>query len=301
MTRFVKSSLLILSIGFIFLSSCKKEELEDTNLENTTPPVSDIGKMSCFTKEAKWEAKTYQATIFNDIINFYGVGENNDTIILNVLLMGNAKYYEFFQTGLSYGAYTNRAVDTIGYFSTLFFDPTTVKTAGEPAGNINFSDLDITNNLISGTFSYRVSKDGHDNQYPITEGKFTNLNIVIDDEYTNTMTAVVNGTDEANCTYVTAKKNSATNRMDITGNFDGSKKITVSFLTDGVSPGDTLSMNTTTYGYYFDGAQNIESHNGYIIVDVYDEVNEKVKVRFDFSFNGTTVKAGVSECKYLVY
>jgi len=301
MTRFVKSSLLILSIGFIVLSSCKKEELEDTNLANPTPPVSDIGKMSCFTKSAQWEASTYHATVFNDVLNFYGINENNDTIEINVLLTGNSKYYEFFQSGINYGAYTNRSVDTIGYYSTLYFDPTTAKDVGDPAGKVNFSDLDITNSLISGTFAFRVSKDGQNNQVPITEGKFTNLKLSEDTTYNNTLTATVNSTDEAVGTYVTAKKDLSTNTMEIVGNYPISKYISVTFDATSLSAGDTLSMNSSNYGIYFDGGQMITSHNGSIIIVTYDDVAKKIKIKFNFSYNGTTVESGVSDCMYLEY
>ncbi len=300
MTRSVKSLLLVLSVGAILLSSCKKEALEDTNLKNPTEEVKTIGKMSCFTKASEWNAKSYYATIFNDVINFYGVGEKGDTIEINVLV-GNNKYYEFYQHGVNEGIYKNRAVDTIGYNSTLYFTPTT-KDVGDPAGNVNFSDLDITNKLISGIFAFRVSKEEQNNQYPITEGRFVNLKLSESTIYNNILTATVNGTDNAVGTYVTAKKNIATNRMDIKGNYEDDKYISVSFIADTtITVGDTLSMNSSTYGHYFDGFTNIESHNGYIIIDDYNMADKKIKIRFNFSYNGTTVESGVSDCMFLQY
>lgn len=302
MTRFIKSSLLILSISFIVLSSCKKEELEDTHLANPTPPVNDLGRMSCFTKDATWEAKSYHATLFNDVLSFYGVGEKNDTIEISVLLTNNDTYYEFYQTNLNnYGAYMNRDVDTIGYLSTLFFDPTTAKAVGDPAGKVSFSDLDITNNLISGTFAFRVSKDGQNNQYPITEGKFANLKVTPYTDHTNTMTARINNSNDAVCTYVTAKKDISNNRMEIKGIYDDYKIISVTFLADTINAGDTLSMNSLTYGIFYDGMDNYISHNGKVIIDAYDNSAKTINVRFDFSYNGKTVDNGKAETNYLEY
>jgi len=298
MTRFVKSLLLVLSVGLIFFSSCKKEELVDGEYENPTPPVNNIGKMSCFTKEAKWEAKTYYATVFNNMLTFYGVGEKNDTIEINVLLNDNDTYYEFSQTGLNYGVYTNRAVDTIGYKSTKHFVPT-VEEPGAPAGNINFSDLDITNKLISGTFAFRVSKEGGSNQYPITEGKFVNLKISPYTLAENKMTAKVNGSIDAVCSSVTALRNLSDKRITIAGGFETNNALSITFIADTISAGDTLSMNSSTYGTYYDGTQNIISHNGQIIINAFDTIAKVIKVSFDYSYNGTTVENGVADVTYL--
>ena len=302
MTRFVKSLLLVLSVGLIFLSSCKKEELKDGEYENPTPPVNNIGKMSCFTKASKWEAKTYYATVFNNMLTFYGVGEKDDTIEINVLLNENETYYEFYKTGLNYGAYTNRTVDTIGYNSTKYFVATTTEPGNPipPAGNINFSDLDITNKLVSGTFAFRVSKENVNNQYPITEGRFVNLKISPYTLAENKMTAKVNDVD-AVCTTstVTALRSLADKRITISGGFDTNKALFITFIADTISAGDTLNMNQSTYGVYYDGSQNIISHNGKIIINAFDTIAKVIKVNFNYSYNGTTVENGVADVEYL--
>jgi len=298
MTRFLKSLILVLSVGLIFFSSCKKDELVDGEYQNPTPPVNDIGKMSCFTKESKWEAKTYYATIFNNMLTFYGVGEKNDTIEINVLLNSHDSYYEFYKTGLNYGVYTNRAVDTILYNSTKYFVPIT-EESNAPAGNINFSDLDITNKLISGTFAFRVSKENQNNQYPITEGKFVNLKISPYTLAENKMTANITGGINAVCTSVTALRSLSDKRMTIAGGFDSNKALSITFIADSISAGDTLTMNQSTYGTYYDGSQTIISHNGQVIINAFDTIAKVIKVNFNYSYNGTTVNDGVADVTYL--
>ncbi len=51
-------------------------------------------------------------------------------------------------------------------YSTVFLD--------EPEGWVNISELDLTNCLVSGTFSF-VVKDNEGNSVTLSEGKFTNV------------------------------------------------------------------------------------------------------------------------------
>jgi hypothetical protein len=296
MTGFVRISLLMVLVGVVFLSSCEKEALVDTNLPNTEPLVDDMGKMSCFMREGEWGAVKYKATLFNDVLNFYGVNENNDTIELSVSVdAGN--YYQFNNEINQFGAYKNRSVDTIGYLSTLYFS--SITNPGESAGYVSFSDLDIKNSIISGIFAFRCQKNGSNNQIPITEGKFFNLKIT-PSENPNVLTALVNGTDEAVCTYVTAKLNSSTNIMKIDGLFAENKALGLAFNVDTVESGDTLQVDLTNTGYYFDGMNIITCHTGKIIVETFDVVAKKIKVKFDYTYNSTSVEQGNANCTYLL-
>ena len=115
----------------------------------------------------------------------------------------------------------------------------------------------------------------------------------------NKMTAKVNGSIDAVCSSVTALRSLSDKRITISGGFETNKALFITFIADTISAGDTLNMNQSTYGTYYDGTQNIISHNGQIIINAFDTIAKVIKVSFDYSYNGTTVENGVADVTYL--
>ncbi len=290
MGKIFKIALSVFLISLLGLVSCQKDELVDNNLPNPEPPKTDIGKMSAFVTTGYWEANSYNVVLANNILKIEGVGTGNDTIsmILNIE-PSNHNYYSFYKNQFNCGNLYNRA-DTIGYSSTRNFDSETA------SGHIAFSDFDLVNNLLSGSFAYRCSNEGSSKQIPVTEGKFTNLKITIDTSFINTMNVRI-VPDSVVCSSVPAYE--FNNKINVFGWYSSSKKISITFKND-FAENDSLLIGTSDLDMSLVNNDTEDNAvNGYLKIYDVDSVNNVVKASFDFTTaTGVHLKNGNMKVKY---
>lgn len=295
MSKIAKLSILTLFLGLISFSSCQKDELEDTNLPNPDQKVTDLGKMSAFVKTGFWKAAKYSAVYSNNILKIDGVNSSNDTIRMVVAVYPNGTiYYPFYKNQFNCGGYFNGSIDTLGYYSTRYYSDE------ENAGYIRFTDFDLLNNLISGNFAFRCSKEGSNSQLPITEGKFTNLKLDVDTSYKNKMAARIIP-DSVNCSVTIAYD--FNNNIVIDGWYSSTKRIAIMFSNQ-ISEGDSLIIGAsvssgTASASLISGNTADNGLNGYVKITKKDSVNNVVKAVFDITTNaGTHIKNGAFDIKY---
>jgi len=282
--KILKIFLFVIAISAIALTSCKKEELEDTNYPNPTPPVSDLGELNCFVSEGYWEAKSYTASYVNDMIVIEAVSTENDTMIFNVKFKDGQYYYPFGNAYTNFATFKNHT-DASAYYSTKLADITL-----GVVGHINIM-VDTTNYILSGNFAFKAYKSTDASVETITEGDFKNIRYKNPDNIQNTMSAIVENDTINAFTTVIASKN-IINVFDIRG-YKDDVVLKFVFPQAGLSAGDSLSLsNTDNYAYYNQGNGYEVSDNGYIKITQFNDSTNTMKANFAFNIGTDSIKSG---------
>ena len=138
-------------------NSCKKDKT-DTSGDTSTGFSAKVGGTS-------WTAKSVIATEYtgpSTIIVAIG-STASETMTLHIGGAANGTY--------KVTANNNMCEGNIGdYFSTYFSDV--------PVGQIVITKYDLTNKLVSGTFTFDASSSGS-TVYHVTEGKFDNVPLTV--------------------------------------------------------------------------------------------------------------------------
>jgi hypothetical protein len=148
--------ILLLAVMMVTFFSCKKDSSE----ESTTPGFS------LMFQGATWTGSTYTATHLT---------VNNSTQI-TAYKSGTTDQIVLAFTGSGTGTYifndNNMGSAVIGSFtfSSIFSDP--------PVGSIVVTKYDVSQKLISGTFSFDGQSFGG-TVYHVTDGKFTNVPLTV--------------------------------------------------------------------------------------------------------------------------
>ena len=287
-----KILLFTLAIGLIIFSSCKKEELEDTNYPNPDPPVNDLGKLSCFVSTGYWKADSYSVSYLNDVVKIQAVNEKKDTMIFNVIIENGVHYYNFNSGNNNFAVYKENG--TTGSYSTSF--------ANSSSGNVGHIKIyiDTTNSIISGSFAYKAYEyNNPDIFYTITEGEFSNIKYAKQEVITtNTMSGIIFNDTINSLSPVYASKNYS-NFFEIRGYHNTSKYIGVYFDAPNLSAGDSIPFNSNQYGYYYDGTQLDSTSNGYVKILQFNDSTKIIKGKFESYFDSGSIKNGNFNVEYI--
>jgi len=290
-TKILKIFLFVVTIVAISFTSCKKDELEDTNYPNPTPPVSDLGELTCFISEGAWAAKTYTASYLNDMVVIKAVSADNDTIIFNLKFKDGQIYYPFGNAYPDF-AILKKHTDISAFYSTKL-----ANINDAVIGHINIS-VDTTNNILSGSFAFKAYKNTDNSLETITEGKFKNLKYTDPEPIQNTMSAIVEGNSINAFPYVMATKN-LNNMFDIRGYADNIT-LRLEFVETGLSAGDSLSLSDLGYNAYYNKGNGFTiSDNGYIKISQYNASTNILKGDFEFNVGTDSIKSGHFNVVYL--
>jgi len=282
--KILKIFLFVVAIGAIAFTSCKKEELEDTNYPNPTPPVSDLGELNCFVSEGYWEAKSYTASYTNDMIVIEAISTENDTMTFSIKFNDGQYYYAFGNAYSDFAIFKNHT-DASAYYSTKLADINL-----GVIGHINIL-VDTTNYILSGNFAFKGYKNTDSSVETITEGDFKNIRYKNPDNTQNTMSAIVeNDTINAFTTVVASK--SITNVFDVRG-YEGDVILKFVFPQAGISTGDSISFaDSDKFAYYDQGNGYDVSDNGYIKFTQFNDSTNTMKANFAFNIGTDSIKSG---------
>lgn len=282
--KVLKTILLASVIGVLAFSSCKKEELTDTNLPNPNPPSSDLGEFTCFIAEGYWEMNTYTASYVNDVVNIMAVSKNNDTIFFNIHIDGSQTYYLLNKDNPNLANYKNRLDNTTFYSSSL--DP----VGNADVGHIGIA-IDTVNHIMSGSFAYKAYNSVDATVQTITEGNFINIkyNAPSNTELNSMSAIILNDTIPA-LNPVVASKDYLHN-FDIRG-YDNDEYIRLYFDGANVNEGDSIPLSSINSAYYYDGTSITPSTDGYILITQHNEDVLTLKGSFEFYLGTDSVKNG---------
>ena len=280
-----KIFLFVFAIGAIALTSCKKEELVDTNYPNPTPPVSDLGELTCFVSEGTWEANTYTASFANDMIVIEAVSVENDTMTFSIKYRDGQYYYPFGAANTDFAIFKNH-VDVTAYYSTLLAD-----AADGEIGHINLM-VDTTNYILSGSFAFKAYKTTDGSEEIITEGNFKNIRYKDPDNTQNTMSAIVENDTINAFTTVIASKN-IINVFDVRGYKDDIILRMVFYKSSGIVAGDSISFSDSDNAAYYDqGSGFAESTNGYVKILQFNDSTNTMRADFAYNIGTDSIKSG---------
>jgi hypothetical protein len=185
--KFLSAIFLILSV-FTF-TSCENEpidpaiDLDDFGGNNNGPAVFQADFSG-----ATWNATSMQAIISGNFITIGGVKANGEGFGFLVEANGTGTY----PANTNLLAYTP-ADSEYGYWSTNFDNP------NENTGSITITNINTTNNTISGTFNFKGywSDTTVTSILPVqfTNGVFQNIPYITQDQTGDTFFAKVNGTE----------------------------------------------------------------------------------------------------------
>ena len=289
--KIFKIFLFVFAIGAIALTSCQKEELEDTNYPNPTPPVSDLGELTCFVSEGEWAASTYTASFANDMIVIEAVSAENDTMTFSIKYVNGQYYYPFGNGNTDFAKFKNHNDET-AYYSTLLSDI----NDGE-IGHINLM-VDTTNYIMSGTFAFKAYKNTDGSVETITEGDFKNIRYQDPDNTANTMSAIVEDDTISAFTTVIASKN-IINVFDVRGYKDDIKLKMVFYKSSGLLAGDSLSFSDGDNAAFYDqGSGYYESTNGYVKILQFNDSTNTMRANFAYNIGTDSIKSGQFNVNY---
>jgi hypothetical protein len=292
---------LILGIFFILtaftFTSCENEpidsaiDLDDFNNGSNVPVVFKADFSG-----ATWSATTAQAVISGNFITISGVKANGE---------GFGFLVEANTTG-TYPANTNLLAYTpagseYGYWGTNFDNP------DENTGSITISNINTTNNTLSGTFSFKGywSDTSVTSILPVqfTNGIFQNIPFITQDQTGDTFFAKVGGTEFVDVDILTTTitvgsqefisigaQNAALNSMTVSVKSSlgtGTYPITGNATTDGVQA--IYDFNDTNYN----------ASSGSITIS--SKTATRIKGTFNFVTNGTppfTITEGAFDVEY---
>jgi len=292
---------LILGIFFILtaftFTSCENEpidsaiDLDDFNNGSNGPVVFKADFSG-----ATWSATTAQAVISGNFITISGVKANGE---------GFGFLVEANTTG-TYPANTNLLAYTpagseYGYWGTNFDNP------DENTGSITISNINTTNNTLSGTFSFKGywSDTSVTSILPVqfTNGIFQNIPFITQDQTGDTFFAKVGGTEFVDVDILTTTitvgsqefisigaQNAALNSMTVSVKSSlgtGTYPITGNATTDGVQA--IYDFNDTNYN----------ASSGSITIS--SKTATRIKGTFNFVTNGTppfTITEGAFDVEY---
>ena len=282
--KILKILLFVVTIVAISFTSCKKEELEDTNYPNPTPPVSDLGELNCFVSEGYWEAKSYTASYTNDMIVIEAISTENDTMIFSVNFKDGQYYYPFGNAYSDFATFKNHT-DATAYYSTTLAD------IPEVIGHINIL-VDTTNYILSGNFAFKAYKNTDGSVEIITEGDFKNIKYKNPDNTQNTMSAIVENDTINTFTTVIASKN-IINVFDVRGYKDDITLKMVFYKSSGILVGDSISFSDGDNAAFYDqGSGFAESTNGYVKILQFNDSTNTMKANFAYNIGTDSIKSG---------
>ena len=155
---------MLLLVGIWCITSCRKEySLENGNVQlaNFTATVDGTHWQSAMSTE--------QATIIQGLINITGISTDNQEISMTL-------------SGTGVGTYTlnqrSASLATYAYIDSSFVYAYTTNEAPDPAqagGLVTITEIDQTNQTISGTFYFNAYRLVDGSQKTITQGVFTRL------------------------------------------------------------------------------------------------------------------------------
>lgn len=287
--KIVKIFLFVVAIGAIAFTSCKKEELEDTNYANPAPPTSDLGEMNCFVSEGYWASKTYTASYANDMIVIEAVSATKDTMTFNIKYIDGQYYYSFGYANTNFAIYKDNA-DASAFYSTSLADVTL-----GVVGHINIA-VDTSNYILTGSFAFKAYKNTDGSVETITEGDFKNLRYKHPDNTENTMSAIVEHDTINSFSTVIASKN-VISVFDIRGYYDD---ITLKFVfpQGNISAGDSIPLDTDHKAYYDQGSGYAAGESGYIKILQFNDTTNTMKANFAFNIGTDSIKSGQFNVTY---
>ena len=282
--KIFKTILLAFVLGVIAFSSCKKEELTDSNLPNPNPPTNDLGKLSCFISQGYWEMNTYTASYANDVVNIMAVTLNNDTMFFNIHINGSATYYHL-----------NKDNKNLAIYKSVLDNTTVYSTSLDPVGNENIGHIgiaiDTINHIMSGSFAYKAYNSVDASVQTVTEGEFINIKYSAPDNIEgNSMSAIILNDTIPSLSPVVASKNYL-NYFDIRA-YNSTEYISLYFDGTNVNEGDNIILGSTNLAYYYDGTSIVQCTSGYILIAQHNKDVKTLKGSFEFYMGTDSVKNG---------
>ena len=158
-----------------FLPSCQKEADFDPSGNPSTPgsPAAVSGSFKAKVNGAQWTAnKVSTAARFGGVINITGISTDRKLITMTLTDSGVHRYILSDATINVAALVDSTEANPYGYTSNSGVYPT------ESGGEVNITSIDVTNKTISGTFSFKLFRQGDGGKKTITEGSFTNVTYV---------------------------------------------------------------------------------------------------------------------------
>lgn len=168
--------LLMLCVAVMSMASqCNKKPV-DPYSDNGLPPATQTGAniFACKVNRQNWIAKNFR----NNILGY----NSNDTLVVSGANPETTSYMELFFIRINHliaGQQVYRLNDTLKYYAEFVTNKKCFSnTRGLDVGNgkcydgeINFTKIDKTNKILSGTFWFNIDTD-YCNTLKITDGRF---------------------------------------------------------------------------------------------------------------------------------
>jgi len=172
----MKKAILVLLVGFWCISSCRKEYSYEGGYVQTANFTAQIDG-------AHWQSatSTEQATMIQGLINITGISTDNLEISMTLSGTGTGTYY-LSQRSASLATYAN--IDSSFLYA---FTTNEAPDTAQAGGQVTITEIDQTNQTISGTFSFNAYRTVDGTQKTITQGVFTKI------PYSSTQPTTTNG------------------------------------------------------------------------------------------------------------
>lgn len=167
MRKYVQLTTIIATLGLFILVGCNKTTTTPNNNNNNNTPTACNGKTLCFKFDGT--AESYDATwrVISvppaaDRNRIYWEGSNGDNIEIDIYANATGTYN--IKDGNPYAA---------GDAAFQYYKPSAGKILYGKSGTITITEINTTNNTISGNFT--VTAGDGTNSHQITEGNFVNV------------------------------------------------------------------------------------------------------------------------------
>ncbi|MGB0521491.1 MAG: DUF6252 family protein [Flammeovirgaceae bacterium] len=281
--RSLKRNIILIVAVFsaYFLVSCESITVSvPEEVMNPTNPGSGGGAtggiMTAVIDGEAWQATNVTASISRGVMNVSGIVVSTGEAIAISMLAEQEGTYDLSQNSTNAAAYV-RATGEISHTS---------NATTSVGGTIQVSTINLTDSIMSGTFSFTAFRFTDNSTVTITEGVFTNVPIM--DMGTipsnNTMSLKLDG-NVWEPTSVTAMQSGLTSTISITG-IRGDENIGLT-LPDDIAVGDhELDSFFAPMGYYnfgpFTNATILTTDVGMVSITKHDTQTREIEGTFHF-------------------
>jgi hypothetical protein len=279
----MKNLITVLSFLFV-LVSCQKEYTAERSTENPGT-VNTTGSFKAKINSVQWSGDKSAGAVFTTagnglpaLINISGLGDDKKAIIITIVDSGVHRY-TINNDSWQYAAYLDSTLPVINPYTTVLVDD-------EIAGIVDITSINTVAKTISGTFSFKASRDSDNAEINITEGSFTDIPykdgaILPPSVAADTFHVKIDGT--LFTPYAISGNAILSNHTIMVQGSDSAALKTVALtMPDNITPGSYSMDGITYYGLYNNGDSSLGPVSGTLEILEHNTSTKRIRGKFDY-------------------